>query len=65
MAILVKFRRATQSEWSSANPVLDDGEIVIEEDTTQVKIGDGSTNYNSLGYAFDPGDDAAFFNDFF
>lgn len=65
MAVLVKFRRATKSQWESANPVLSDGEIVVETDTYQLKIGDGSTNYNSLNYAFDPGDDAAFFNDFF
>jgi hypothetical protein len=56
MAILIQLRRATQSEWSSSNPVLDSGEVVIETDTRQVKVGNGSSAYNSLPYAFTPGD---------
>lgn len=64
MAIRLRMRRGTKSQWTSANPVLKSGEIVIETDTLQVKIGDGSTNYNSLPYAFDPGDPAPDFTFF-
>lgn len=55
MAVLIQLRRGTQAQWSSANPVLADGEIVVETDTRQVKIGDGTTTYNSLSYGFDSG----------
>jgi hypothetical protein len=55
MAINIKLRRGTQSEWNSENPVLSDGEIVAETDTRKIKIGDGTTVYNSLPYGFDPG----------
>lgn len=55
MAIQIKLRRGSSSEWSSLNPVLQNGEIVIETDTRQVKIGDGTTSYNSLSYGFEQG----------
>lgn len=55
MAILIQLRRGTQSQWESSNPVLANGEIVVETDTRQIKIGDGTTNYNSLPYGFDEG----------
>jgi hypothetical protein len=64
MAIRMKMRRGTQAEWSSENPVLRSGEIVVETDTLQVKIGNGTSNYNSLPYAFDPGDPAPNFTFF-
>jgi hypothetical protein len=65
MAVQIKLRRGTQSQWSSANPILEDGEIVVETDTRQVKIGDGSTAYNSLPYAFNQGLPAESFNSLF
>jgi hypothetical protein len=34
--------------WASNNPVLGDGEFSKESDTGAVKIGDGTTQYNSL-----------------
>lgn len=58
MPIQIKWRRGTHSEWSSENPILALGELVVETDTYQLKIGDGTTAYNSLPYAFDPGDPA-------
>lgn len=42
--------RGTASAWSSANTVLGAGEIGIETDTNKMKIGDGTTAWNSLGY---------------
>ena len=43
-------RRDTASGWTSANPTLLSGEIGFETDTKKVKIGDGSTAWNSLSY---------------
>ena len=65
MAILIKFRRDTSSNWFSANPVLKVGEIVLETDTNQVKIGDGTSSYNSLPYGFTQGDVTNIFVAFF
>lgn len=48
--IQFQFRRGTASEWTSANPVLADGEMGIETDTKKVKIGDGTTNWANLSY---------------
>ena len=55
MAVQIKLRRGTSSEGSSANPLLENGEIVVEQDTRQVKIGDGITEYNLLPYGFSEG----------
>lgn len=37
--------------WATANPVLASGEFGFETDTKKFKIGDGTTAWNSLGYA--------------
>jgi hypothetical protein len=44
-------RRDTSSNWTSNNPTLAAGEIGVETDTNQFKIGDGSTVWTSLSYA--------------
>lgn len=49
--IQLQFRRGTALEWSTVNPTLADGELGIETDTLKHKIGDGSTEWNDLGYA--------------
>lgn len=49
-SIQFQVRRGTSSEWSSANPVLADGELAYETNTNKLKIGDGLTSYNSLPY---------------
>lgn len=56
----IKPRRGTLYEWSTINPVLDYGELVVEYPESglgkgycKFKIGDGITAYNELGYAFD------------
>jgi len=38
------------SNWTAANPVLIAGEIGLELDTGLFKVGDGSTDYDSLPY---------------
>jgi hypothetical protein len=50
MAVQIQFRRGTASAWTSANPTLAEGEMGIETDTDQFKIGDGLTVWTSLGY---------------
>lgn len=44
-------RRDTAANWTSANPVLGDGEWGKETDTGRVKMGDGATAWNSLAYS--------------
>jgi hypothetical protein len=46
----VQLRRDTALAWNTVNPVLADGEMGIETDTRQFKIGDGVTNWNTLSY---------------
>ena len=46
----IQVRRGTASQWTSANPTLASGEWGFETDTGKVKIGNGSTAWNSLGY---------------
>lgn len=50
MATTIQNRRGTAAEWTTANPVLSDGEVGFERDTNQVKIGNGVTAWNALGY---------------
>jgi hypothetical protein len=48
--IQLQFRRGTSTEWSNANTVLAAGELAIETNTQNIKIGDGTTSWNSLSY---------------
>ena len=50
MSVLIQFRRDTAAAWTAANPVLASGEMGVETDTNQFKIGNGSTPWNSLPY---------------
>jgi hypothetical protein len=50
MPVQIQLRRDTAADWISTNPVLALGEIGIETDTVKIKIGDGSTAWNSLPY---------------
>jgi hypothetical protein len=47
----IQIRRGTASQWTSTNPTLASGEQGYETDTGKMKIGNGSTAWNSLGYA--------------
>jgi hypothetical protein len=51
MSVRLQFRRGTASQWTTANPTLFSGEVGVETDTKLIKIGDGSTAWNSLVYA--------------
>lgn len=52
MANRIQIRRDTIANWTSVNPVLSQGELGIETDAVpvQMKVGDGTTAWNSLGY---------------
>tara|TARA_R110000782_G_scaffold64117_1_gene130912 strand:- start:1403 stop:2155 length:753 start_codon:yes stop_codon:yes gene_type:complete len=56
MADMIQIRRDTAANWTSANPVLAQGELGIETDTSKVKAGDGSTAWTSLVYLINTGD---------
>lgn len=46
----ILLRRGTAAEWTSANPVLAQGEPALETDTGKRKDGDGVTAWNDLEY---------------
>jgi len=48
--IQIQLRRDVAADWTSANPVLADGEMGLETDTNKFKIGDGTTAWSSLPY---------------
>lgn len=50
MAFRIQIRRDVALKWSINNPILLDGEIGYETDTTYIKIGDGTTYWNDLSY---------------
>ena len=50
MAFRIQIRRDTSTNWAVNNPVLLEGEFGYETDTTYMKIGDGTTPWNSLSY---------------
>lgn len=46
----VRVRRDNASTWTAANPILKIGEVGYELDTKRLKIGNGSSSWNTLGY---------------
>lgn len=46
----IQLRHDTAANFASVNPVLLAGEAAVETDTNKIKIGDGTTAYNSLEY---------------
>ena len=50
MTMQIQVRRDTAANWTAANPTLTNGEIGYETDTKRMKMGDGSTAWNTLGY---------------
>ena len=51
MPVQIQMRRGTTSQWSTANPTLAAGEVGVDTTLTKFKVGNGSTAWNSLGYA--------------
>jgi len=60
MPLQIKIRRDSSGDFQTANTVLADGEIALETDTGKMKVGNGSTAYNSLQFVTE--DAAIFFN---
>jgi len=50
MATRIQLRRDTAANWTSANPLLADGEPGYETDTKKFKYGNGVDNWNILPY---------------
>ena len=50
MSVTIQVRRDSAANWTSVNPVLNQGEFGEETDTKKLKIGDGSTAWASLPY---------------
>lgn len=48
--VTLELKRGLASEWATKNPTLASGEPGFELDTGQLKIGNGSTAWNSLSY---------------
>ena len=53
MSTKIQIRRGLAATWVSSNPILSSGELGLETDTNKVKIGNGSTAWNSLDYFYD------------
>lgn len=50
MSDRVQFRRDTKARWAAVNPILTEGEIGLEMDTKNIKMGDGIHAWNELEY---------------
>jgi hypothetical protein len=50
MTTRMQQRRGTSTQWTSADPILAAGEIGVETDTNQFKLGDGVNVWSELSY---------------
>ena len=57
MATRIQLRRDTEANWTSANPTLSAGELAYSTDVNKIKIGNGSSGWNSLSYITDNTDE--------
>jgi hypothetical protein len=48
MATILRQRRDTAANWTSANPVIPDGQLCFDTTNDTFRIGDGTTTYGSL-----------------
>ena len=55
MATRMQQRRGTALQWTTADPILNVGEIGYETDTNKFKIGDGASDWSELQYFTDAG----------
>jgi hypothetical protein len=54
MAQRIQIRRGTASQWTTANPLLGEGELGVELDTHKWKTGDGTLVWTALPYSSGP-----------
>jgi hypothetical protein len=50
----MKQRRATASEWASADPIIAEGEIAYASDNGKFKVGNGTSTWSELSYFIGP-----------
>lgn len=50
MSAIIQIRRDTAAAWTSANPILFQGELGLELDTDKIKVGNGTSNWITLPY---------------
>ena len=50
MSVRIQMRRGTTSEWNSADPILNEGEIGYNSTLASFKIGDGTSIWSDLDY---------------
>jgi len=50
MAVTIALRRDTAADWTSADPILAEGEVGLELDTGKFKVGDGIAVWSSRPY---------------
>lgn len=50
MAVRIQMRRGTSTQWNTADPILNEGEIGYNSTLGQIKVGDGSTIWSELTY---------------
>ena len=50
MSVRIQMRRGTTSEWNTADPILNEGEIGYNSTLTSFKIGDGTSLWSNLDY---------------
>jgi hypothetical protein len=53
MANIIKLRRDTAANWASVNPTLASGEMGLDTTNDKIKIGNNSSTWSALPYAFD------------
>jgi len=51
MADIIQIRRDTSANWVSINPTLAAGEFGYETDSNKYKIGDGTSDWNTISYS--------------
>ncbi len=50
MAVRIQMRRGSTSDWNTADPILNEGEVGYNTTLGQIKIGDGSSVWSALDY---------------
>lgn len=65
MPIQIQLRRGSSSEWASTNPIIAEGEVVLETDTGKFKVGNGISQYTDLPYGGISGPDGSGIHPFF
>jgi hypothetical protein len=53
MASKIKLRRDISANWQSVNPILSEGEVGVEINTSKIKFGNGVDRWNTLPYFVD------------